>query len=143
MLHRQLPDLEEEMEAYLESTPNGANRRNGKLKKTVEHSAGAFELETPRDRNRSFEPQLVKKRQTILNEALDEKILGLFSLGLSYEDIRKHLSEMYDANIAAGTISAVTDKLLPIITQWRNRPLESIYPIIFLDAMWFKRREDL
>jgi putative transposase len=103
---------------------------------------GVFELETPRDRNGSFEPQLVKKRQTILNEASDEKIPGLFSLGMSYEDIKKHLSEMYEVTIAAGTISAVADKLLPIITQWPNRPLESIYPIIFLDAMWFKAREE-
>lgn len=134
--------LEGEMEAYLESSEDGSNRRNGKLKKTVKHSSGPFELETPRDRNGNFEPQLVKKRQTILNEALDEKILGLFGLGMSYEDIRKHLSEMYDVNIASGTISAVTDKLLPLITQWRNRPLESIYPIIFLDAMWFKTREE-
>lgn len=133
--------LEGEMEAHLESSED-ANRRNGKLKKTVKHSAGTFELETPRDRNGSFEPQLVKKRQTILNEALDEKILGLFALGMSYEDIQKHLSEMYDVSVAVGTISAVTDKLLPLITQWRNCPLESIYPIIFLDAMWFKTREE-
>ena len=133
--------LEGEMEAHLESCED-TNRRNGKLKKTVKHSSGAFELETPRDRNGSFEPQLVKKRQTVLNEALDEKILGLYTLGMSYEDIQKHLSEMYDVTVAAGTISAVTDKLLPIITQWRSRPLESIYPIIFLDAMWFKAREE-
>ena len=133
--------LEGEIEAYLDSSED-SNRRNGKLKKTVKHSTGSFELETPRDRNGSFEPQLVKKRQTVLNEALDEKILGLFSLGMSYEDIRKHLSEMYDVTVAAGTISAVTDKLLPIITQWRSRPLESIYPVIFLDAMWFKAREE-
>jgi putative transposase len=134
--------LEGEMDAYLSCLPEGqANRRNGKLKKQVRHSSGTFELETPRDRRGDFEPQLVKKRQTILNEALDEKILGLFSLGMSYEDIQRHLSEMYDVNLATGTISAVTDKLLPLITQWRNRPLESVYPILFLDAMWFKTRE--
>lgn len=133
--------LEGEMEAHLD-TGEESNRRNGKLKKTVKHSAGSFELETPRDRNGSFEPQLVKKRQTVLNDALDEKILGLFGLGMSYEDIQKHLSEMYDVSVSAGTISAVTDKLLPIITQWRSRPLESVYPIIFLDAMWFKTREE-
>lgn len=134
--------LEGEMQAHLDASCEEMNRRNGKLKKTVKHSAGTFELETPRDRTGSFEPQLVKKRQTVLNDALDEKILGLFSLGMSYEDIQKHLSEMYDVSIASGTISAVTDKLLPLITEWRNRPLESIYPIIFLDAMWFKTREE-
>jgi len=134
--------LEGEMDAHLSSMGEESNRRNGKLKKTVKHSAGSFELEAPRDRNGSFEPQIVKKRQTILNEALDEKILGLFSLGMSYEDIKKHLSEMYGVDIAVGTISSVTDKLLPLITAWRSRPLESIYPIIFLDAMWFKTREE-
>lgn len=133
--------LEGELEAHL-NLSGEQNRRNGKLKKIVKHSSGSFELETPRDRNGSFEPQIVKKRQTVLNEALDEKILGLFSLGMSYDDIKKHLSEMYDVDIAAGTISAVTDKLLPVITEWRNRPLEPIYPIIFLDAMWFKTREE-
>src|SRR5437868_10432022 len=130
------------MESYIKTTEEEVNRSNGKLRKTVKHSAGSFELETPRDSNRSFEPQLVKKRQTVLNDALDEKILGLFGLGMSYEDIQKHLSEMYDVSVSAGTISAVTDKLLPIITQWRSRPLESVYPIIFLDAMWFKVREE-
>lgn len=83
----------------------------------------------------------MKKRQTVLNEALDEKILGLYSIGMSDQDIHQHLSEMYGVDICASKISAVTDKLLPVITQWRSRPLESIYPILFLDAMWFKARE--
>lgn len=133
--------LEGELEAHLKGSEE-ANRRNGKLKKRMKHSAGSFELETPRDRNGSFEPQLVKKRQTVLNHALDEKILALFRLGMSYEGIKVHLKEMYDVDIAVGTISAVTDKLIPLITEWRNRPLESIYPIVFLDAMWFKTREE-
>lgn len=134
--------LEGEIEAHLADENAQKNRRNGKSKKTVKHSTGSFELETPRDREGNFEPQLVKKRQTILNPALDEKILGLFSLGLSYDDIRKHLTEMYGVDISAGKISAVTDKLIPLITEWRSRPLESIYPIIFLDAMFFKTREE-
>lgn len=134
--------LEGEMEAHLGAEESISNRRNGKTKKQVKHSAGTFELETPRDRDGSFEPQIVKKRQTILNEALDNKILGLFGLGMSYEDIKKHLAEMYDVDISCAVISSVTDKLLPVITQWRSRPLESIYPIIFLDAMWFKSREE-
>jgi len=134
--------LEGEMEAHLEEGSHKKNRRNGKSKKTVKHSSGSFELETPRDRDSSFEPEIVKKRQTVLNHALDEKILGLFGLGMSYDDIRKHLSEMYGVDISSAKISAVTDKLIPIITQWRSRPLESIYPIIFLDAMFFKAREE-
>lgn len=134
--------LEGELTAHLANDESAGNRRNGKLIKQVKSNVGSFELETPRDRSGSFEPQLVKKRQTILNEALDEKITALFGLGMSYEDIRKHLEEIYDVDISAATISAVTDKLIPIITKWRNRPLESVYPIIFLDAMFFKARED-
>ena len=134
--------LEGEMQAHLEENKDQLNRRNGKSKKTVKHSTGSFELETPRDRAGSFEPKLVKKRQTILNEALDEKILGLFSLGMSYDDIKKHLSEMYGVDLSSSVISQVTDKLLPITTEWRSRLLESVYPIIFLDAMWFKAREE-
>jgi putative transposase len=135
--------LEGELEAHLNNSDDGENnRRNGKLKKTVKSDVGSFELETPRDRNSTFEPQLVKKRQTILNAALDDKILALFCLGMSYEDISKHLSDMYGVDISKATISAVTDKLIPIITEWRSRPLETIYPIIFLDAMFFKTREE-
>ena len=132
--------LEGEMEAHIDESVG--NRRNGKSRKTVKSDVGSFDLETPRDRNGTFEPQLVKKRQTVLNEALDEKILALFCLGMSYEDIRKHLADMYGVEISKAKISAVTDKLLPVITEWRSRPLESIYPVIFLDAMFFKTRED-
>ena len=134
--------LEGEMEAHLDDSRANKNRRNGKSTKTVTHSAGSFELETPRDRDGSFEPEIVKKRQTVLNDALDEKVLDLFSLGMSYDDIRKHLAEMYGVDISAAKISAVTDKLVPLITEWRSRPLESVYPIIFLDAMFFKSREE-
>ncbi len=134
--------LEGEMEAHLEDSRVNKNRRNGKSTKTMTHSAGSFELETPRDREGSFEPEIVRKRQTVLNDALDEKVLGLFGLGMSYDDIRTHLAEMYGVDISAGKISAVTDKLIPLITEWRSRPLESVYPIIFLDAMFFKTREE-
>ena len=134
--------LEGEMESHLSETRTNKNRRNGKSKKIVKHSTGSFELETPRDRDSSFEPNIVGKRQTVLNPALDEKVLGLFSLGMSYDAIRAHLSELYDVDISSAKISAVTDKLLPLIAEWRNRPLESIYPIIFLDAMFFKAREE-
>jgi len=134
--------LEGEIEAHLAEDSAVNNRRNGKSKKTIKSNTGTFELETPRDRIGNFEPQLVKKRQTILNEALDEKVINLFSLGMSYADIKKHLHEMYDVDISAGTINAITDKLLPVLKEWRNRPLDSVYPIVFLDAMYFKCREN-
>ncbi len=122
--------------------PENQNRRNGKNCKTIKSPMGAFELETPRDREGSFEPQIVKKRQTVLNASLDNKILGLYGLGMSYQDIASHLKEMYDFDVSAGTISAVTDKLVPLIAEWRSRPLEAIYPIVFLDGMYFKSREN-
>lgn len=118
------------------------NRRNGKSSKTVQSPLGAFELETPRDRESTFEPQIVKKRQTVLNASLDHKILGLYGLGMSYQDITAHLKEMYDFDVSTGTLNAVTDKLLPLISEWRSRPLEAIYPIIFLDGMYFKARDN-
>lgn len=134
--------LEGELDVHLANEVGAGNRRNGKLAKRIKSDVGGFDLEAPRDRSGTFEPQLVKKRQTVLNSGLDEKITALFGLGMSYEDIRKHLHDMYNVEMSSATISAVTDKLVPIITQWRNRPLEAIYPIIFLDAMFFKTRED-
>jgi transposase-like protein len=119
-----------------------ANRRNGKLSKTVQSESGSFSLETPRDRNGSFEPEIVKKRQTVLNESLDNKVLALYALGMSYDSISEHLADMYGLEVSSSKISMITDKLLPLITEWRNRPLDSIYPIVFLDAMHFKVRVD-
>jgi putative transposase len=136
--------LDGEMESHLTdcTTQGQANRRNGHSKKIVKTSNGPFELETPRDRAGSFEPEIVKKRQTILNESLDNKVLSLYALGMSYEAIADHLADMYGLEVSTGKISLITDKLLPVITEWRNRPLESVYPIVFLDAMHFKVRED-
>ncbi len=116
------------------------NRRNGKQKKIVKSGVGSFELETPRDRESSYEPEIIKKRQTVLNESLDNKILSLYALGMSYDAISEHLNDLYGLEVSTAKISQVTDKLLPVITEWRNRPLESVYPIVFLDAMHFKVR---
>lgn len=134
--------LEGELEAHLQENREAgiSNRRNGKSSKQVQTSSDSFELLTPRDREGSFEPEIVKKRQTVLNESLDNKILALYALGMSYEAISEHLGEMYGLDVSCAKISLVTDKLLPLITEWRNRPLESVYPIVFLDAMHFKVR---
>jgi putative transposase len=136
--------LDGEMDSHLLDckTQDQANRRNGKLKKTMKTGTGSFELETPRDREGSFEPELVKKRQTVLNESLDNKVLSLYAAGMSYAAITEHLADMYGLDISAAKISLITDKLMPIITEWRNRPLEAIYPIVFLDAIHFKVREE-
>jgi transposase-like protein len=136
--------LEGELDAHLlENRDAGiSNRRNGKSSKQVQTSSDSFELFTPRDREGSFEPEIVKKRQTVLNESLDNKVLALYALGMSYEAISEHLAEMYGLEVSSAKISLITDKLLPLITEWRNRPLESVYPIVFLDAMHFKVRVD-
>jgi transposase-like protein len=136
--------LEGEMDSHLQDckTQDQPNRRNGKLKKTMKTGTGSFELETPRDRDGSFEPELVKKRQTVLNESLDNKVLSLYAAGMSYGAITEHLADMYGLEISAAKISLITDKLMPIITEWRNRPLEAVYPIVFLDAIHFKVREE-
>ncbi len=118
------------------------NRRNGKSRKTVQSAHGSFELETPRDRNASFERQLVKKRQTVITEEVDNKILSLYALGSSYEAIAQHIEDMYGCSISDAAIHAVSERLLPQISEWRSRPLERVYAIVFLDGMYFKVREE-
>lgn len=136
--------LEGEMESHLQDCQEQSqpNRRNGKTKKTIKTATSSFELETPRDREGSFEPEIIKKRQTVLNESLDNKVLALYGLGMSYQAIAEHLSEMYGLDVSCAKISQVTDRLLPVITEWRNRSLDAIYPVVFLDAMHFKLRDE-
>jgi len=118
------------------------NRKNGKTKKTVRTTGGSFELETPRDRNNSYEPEIVKKRQVFLGGEVEKKILSLYAFGMSYKDICEHIEEMYGVEVSPALISAVTDKLIPEVESWQNRPLDECYPMIWMDAMHFKVRED-
>ena len=136
--------LHAEMDTHIQenSLESGNNRRNGITTKTMKSGTGSFELEVPRDRNASFEPKLIKKRQTVLNEELDNKILALYGLGTSYEGIASHLQEIYGVDVSSATISNVTDRLIPLLNEWRNRPLESVYAIVFLDAIFFKTKTD-
>lgn len=133
--------MQAELEQHLEQddTPN---RKNGRSSKTVKSPAGSFELNTPRDRAGTFEPQIVRKHQTQLTDELERKIIGLFALGTSYQDIRAHIEEMYGINISNGTLNAVTDKLLPELQAWRERELDPIYPIVWLDAIHYKIKEN-
>ncbi len=134
--------LEGEIENHLSTESEENNRRNGRNSKTLNTSSGSFELFTPRDRNGSFEPQAVKKRQTNLHPELEKKILSMFASGMGYKDIASHVEEIYDHKISAAEISSITDKLLPVINEWRSRPLQSVYPIVFMDGMFFKVKED-
>jgi putative transposase len=134
--------LQGEMTDHIQQTKPEKNRRNGQSKKQMESSLGQFELSTPRDRSGSFTPQTVSKRQVSISSDIDKKIIGLYALGMSYSDIQSHLREMYDFEISDGTISAITDSIIPEIKQWQVRPLESIYPVVWLDAMHYKVREE-
>jgi len=135
--------LEGEMDAHLESTRKpDKNRRNGHSRKNLSSPLGGFEIFSPRDRNATFTPQIVEKRQHKITSDIDAQILSLYGRGMSYSDIQRHLSEMYGIDVSDGTISAITDRILPAIKEWQNRPLESIYPVIWLDAMHFKVRDN-
>ena len=135
--------LDAEIEEHLdESERIKGNRRNGKNNKTVKSSSGEFELDTPRDREGNFEPEIVKKRETILAESLEGRILGLYGLGMSLRDISAHIKEMYDMDISAGSLSSITDKIIPKIKEWQSRPLSSVYAIVWMDAMHYKVKEE-
>jgi putative transposase len=121
--------------------PQGANVRNGSSSKRLQTDLGPVEIKTPRDRQGSFEPQLVAKRQTRL-AGLDDKILGLYAGGMTVRDISHHLSELYGTEIGRDTISRITDAVLEDVEAWRTRPLEAVYPIVYFDALRVKVRED-
>lgn len=133
--------LEGEMAHHLSNDSVVNNRRNGKSCKTLRTSSGSFDLLTLRDRSGSFDPQIVKKRQKSLHPELETNILSMFSSGMSYKFIAAHVEEIYDHKISAAEISSITDTLLPVINEWRNRPLQSVYPIVFMDGMFFKVKE--
>jgi len=135
--------LEGELDSHLEeSRTTESNRRNGHTHKNVKSSLGAFDVSTPRDRNATFEPQTIAKRQRMISEDIDKKILALYGLGMSYGDIQGHLKDMYGVELSDGTLTAITDRIIPEIKEWQNRPLESVYPVIWLDAMHFKVRHE-
>ena len=111
------------------------------MRKTIKSTNGTFELNTPRDRTGSFEPQLVKKNQTTISNEIEEKILSMYGLGLSYKDIIKHIEEIYQIELSTATISAITDKIIDKVKAWQSRPLESIYPFVWLDAIHYKIKD--
>lgn len=136
--------LEAEVESHIANDVlNGnKNRKNGVNKKTIKGTSdGIFELETPRDRNGTFEPQIVKKHQTTISDEIEEKILSMYGLGMSYTDISKHIEEIYQISISTATISTITDKIISKVKEWQARPLDSIYPFVWLDAIHYKIKD--
>jgi putative transposase len=125
-----------------QAPPGGAgNHRNGATAKTVQTELGPVAVRTPRDREGSFDPQLVAKRQRRL-AGLDDRILGLYAGGMSVRDIEQHLGDLYGVEIKRDTISRVTDAVLEDVAAWRTRPLEAVYPIAYFDCLMVKVRED-
>ena len=116
------------------------NRRNGTSRKTVKGNDGALPIDVPRDRDGSFEPELIKKGQTRI-DGMDDKIIGLYAAGLSTRDIRTHLEEIYGLKVSADLVSRVTDAVMEEVSDWQNRALEPMYPIVFLDALRVKIRD--
>jgi len=137
--------LEAEMTEHLGHPPGGrpqaGNVRNGSTPKSIQTDLGPVEINTPRDRDGSFEPQLVRKRQIRL-AGLDAKVLGLYAGGMTVRDISDHLSELYGTEIGRDTISRITDAVLEDVHAWRTRPLDAVYPVVYFDAMVVKVRED-
>ncbi len=136
--------LETEMEEHLaENKGNGGkDRRNGKMRKTVQSEYGPVEIQTPRDRDVSYEPEVVKKRETILAEGLSDRIISLYATGQSTRDISKFIEDNYGSSISAETISHITDRVWPEIQSWRSRSLEDVYPIVWLDAIHYKVKDE-
>lgn len=136
--------LEAEVQSHIadEVLKGNSNRRNGYNKKQIKSSDGQFELSTPRDRNGTFEPQIVKKYQNTISDEIEEKILSLYALGMSYTDIAKHVEEIYRISLSNATISTITDKIITKVKEWQQRPLEAIYPFVWLDAIHYKIKED-
>src|SRR6266536_2124605 len=120
---------------------NSGNSRNGTSPKTVKGDFGEIQLETPRDRKGSFEPQIVPKHQTRF-EGFDDKILSLYARGLTTREIQGHLQQMYGVEVSPTLVSDVTDGVLEEVKAWQNRPLEPLYGIIYLDALYVKMRHE-
>ncbi len=115
------------------------NSRNGFSQKTLKTENGTLLIEVPRDRQSSFEPQLIKKHQTRMTH-MDGQILSLYAKGMTNREIVAFFKEMYDADVSASLISKVTDAVIEQVIEWQNRPLESLYPIVYLDCIVVKVR---
>ena len=120
----------------------GTNSRNGHSQKTLKTSFGNIEIETPRDRNGEFEPQLLKKNQTSITQEVEEKILSMYAKGMTTGDIETHIKDIYGLDVSDTTVSRITDKILPVAKEWQQRPLESIYAVVFLDAIHYHVRSE-
>jgi putative transposase len=137
-------ELEDELgySKYDYKNRNTTNYRNGHSKKTLKTSFGEMDINVPRDREGEFEPQLVKKQQTTLSGDIEEKIISMYAKGMTTGDIEGHIQEIYGLEVSDTTVSRITDKILPIAKEWQRRPLESIYAVVFMDAIHYHVRKE-
>lgn len=133
--------LEAELESHI-ADDVVPNRKNGKSRKTLKTSEGRIDLNTPRDRAGTFEPQIIKKHQTSVSDEIETKILSMYGRGMSYSDISEHVREIYGISVSTAAISAITDKIIDTVKAWQQRPLDSHYPFVWLDAIHYKVRAD-
>lgn len=120
---------------------NTGNSRNGYSKKTIKSKYGPAEINIPRDRNAEFEPQIIKKHESTAN-AIEEQIIGMYAKGMSTRDIEDQMRDIYGIDVSPSLVSRVTDKIMPQVAEWQSRPLDKVYPVVFLDAIHFKVRKD-
>ncbi|MGE5574808.1 MAG: IS256 family transposase [Ignavibacteria bacterium] len=120
---------------------NSGNSRNGYSEKTIKSRFGKTKVKIPRDRNGEFEPQIIKKYETTSNQ-IEDQIIAMYAKGMSVRDIEDHMRDIYGIDVSPAMVSKITDKILPMITEWQSRPLDRIYPIVYLDAIHFKVRQD-
>lgn len=118
------------------------NSRNGYSQKTMHTSYGDMELDIPRDRKGDFEPQAIKKYQNTVTQDMEEKIISMYAKGMTTADIESHMKGLYNIGISGSTISRITDKILPIVKEWQERPLEDIYAVVFMDAIHYHVRNE-
>ena len=137
-------ELDEELgySKYDHKNKDTDNSRNGHSSKTLRTSFGDVDVSVPRDRKGEFEPQLLKKNQTSVSQDIEEKILSMYAKGMSTGDIESHIRDIYGIEVSDTTVSRVTDKILPIVKEWQQRPLESVYAVVFLDAIHYHVRSE-
>lgn len=120
---------------------NTGNSRNGYSKKIIKTKFGPSQIDIPRDRNAEFEPQLIKKHDTMMN-GIEDQIIGMYAKGISTRDIEDQMRDIYGIDVSPTLVSKITDKIMPQVTEWQSRSLDPVYPVVFLDAIYFKVRKD-
>ena len=136
------PDEESGYSKYDYRNKETDNSRNGHSNKTLHTGYGDMDVSIPRDRNGEYEPQLIKKYQNTVTQDMEEKILSMYAKGMSSGDIESHMRDMYDIDIPDSTISRITDKILPIVKEWQEHPLEEVYAVVFMDAIHYHVRSE-